>query len=155
MIGSIKKFGFIKKKVILRDSDEEAYLVRYNLFECSLFSFKIHKILKSDELCLHDHPWKFISLILKGGYWEHTPPVNQHKEDITSTYNGTDYEKKWCGPLSLLVRPAHWIHRLEIPKGKYALTFVITFKKSKSWGFFTPNFGFIDFRNYNKNDHCS
>ena len=36
------------------------------------FNIFIHKFLKSDPDDLHDHPWAFRTLILKGGYWEHT-----------------------------------------------------------------------------------
>lgn len=61
---------FFKKKVIHR-GDNKPYLVRYNLFECELFSIKIHHILLSDDDCQHDHPWSFISVILWGGYTEH------------------------------------------------------------------------------------
>ena len=152
MIGSIQK-NIIKKKIIKTD-DNEDYLIRYTLFNCKHFSIKIHKILKSDDMCLHDHPWKFYSFIIKGGYWEYTPLVNQHKTDVSNTYNGVDSQKKWYGQFSFLVRPAHWIHRLEIPENSYVLTFVITLKKTKNWGFFTPNYGFINFRNYNSNEHC-
>ncbi len=148
-----KFLGFIKKKIIKRE-DGKDYLVRYSLPTKWLpFSIKIHKILLSDDHCLHDHPWLFYSLILKGGYWEHTPPVNQHKIDVTSTYNGIDSVKKWIGPGSIIKRPGHWIHRLEITD-KPCWTFVITFKKSREWGFFTKQFGFLNWSKYNSQEHC-
>ena len=33
----------------------------------------LHYILSADEPVLHDHPWDFKSVILSGGYIEHTP----------------------------------------------------------------------------------
>lgn len=34
----------------------------------------IHQFMLSDDPVFHDHPWDwYISVILKGGYWEHTP----------------------------------------------------------------------------------
>mgnify|MGYP001603712754 CR=1 FL=1 len=152
-IKSIRFWYFFKKKIIPRE-DGKDYLIRYSLFNCKFFSIKIHNILLSDDYCLHDHPWKFISFILKGGYWEHCPTVNQHKEDVTKTFDGVRTQSKWYGVGSLLVRPAHWIHRLELDDRMNTWTFVITFKKTKSWGFFTPKFGFIDFSKYNSEKHC-
>lgn len=150
-----KILGIIKKKVIQRE-DGKDYMIRYSLPTGWLpFAIKIHKIILSDDHCLHDHPWTFYSFIIKGGYWEHTPPVNQHKIDITKTYDGIESVKKWIAPGSFIKRPAHWIHRLEIPEDKPCWTFVITMKKNREWGFFTKSFGFLNWRNYNSEEHCN
>ena len=38
------------------------------------FNIYLHNILRSDEdRALHDHPWWNVSILLKGGYVEHTP----------------------------------------------------------------------------------
>lgn len=148
-------FSFIKKKVIQRE-DGKDYLIRYSLPNFWLpFSIKIHKILLSDDVCLHNHPWLFYSLILRGGYWEHTPPVDQHKVDISNSYDGIDSVKKWIRPGSLLKRPAHWIHRLEIPINTPCWTLVVTMNKTRGWGFFTKKWGFLDWRNYKSEEHCN
>ena len=36
------------------------------------FNILVHKILKSDLGDLHDHYWSYVTIILKGGYWETT-----------------------------------------------------------------------------------
>ena len=36
------------------------------------FNILVHKLLKSDLGDLHDHYWTYITVILKGGYWETT-----------------------------------------------------------------------------------
>jgi hypothetical protein len=155
MIGNIVKTLFFKKKIIQRE-DGLDYLVRYTLCNNNWFSIKIHHLKISDSLCLHDHPWHFYSLILKGGYWEVTPNVDQHKVDITDSFDGNEQNtvRKWYRPFSFLNRPAHWIHRLELPEGKDCWTFVITFKKTKEWGFFTQKFGFINWKKYISEEHC-
>ncbi len=117
--------GIFKKtilKIILADKESQTYLVRYTLFTCPWFSIKLHKILLSDDDCMHDHPWSFISIILKGGYYELTPTSG-----------------KWYRPGSILWRPQPWIHKLVIPECKSATTLVITFKKVRQWGFVTPS----------------
>lgn len=132
---------FLKKTVITRD-DKEPYLVRWTIFGCRFFSFKLHHIMQSDDACIHDHPWFFISLILKGGYWEHG--------DWGSNYTPRrewGLFKKWYGPGSLLFRKAKWRHRLELPPGKTCWTFVITGRPFREWGFWTPS-GWVHHENY-------
>lgn len=155
MLGNIEQSVFFKKKVIKRE-DEKDYLIRYTICNNNWFSIKIHHLLISDDYCLHDHPWHFYSLILKGGYYEHTPVKDQHKNILTKTFDSRfdSIMRKWYKPFSFLSRPAHWIHRLELPEGKDCWTFVITFKKTKEWGFFTENFGFINWKKYISEEHC-
>jgi hypothetical protein len=66
-----------RKRIILDRESQEPYLTRYYVFlkERKWFPFNIflHNFHKSDPDDLHDHPWPFITIILKGGYWEHTP----------------------------------------------------------------------------------
>lgn len=39
-----------------------------------IFNIYLHKIVQSDDdRALHDHPWWNVSILLKGGYYEHTP----------------------------------------------------------------------------------
>lgn len=139
---------YYKKKIIMRE-DKVPYLVRYSIFGCRFFSIKVHKILISDYDCLHDHPWAFITLILKGGYTE----VYEKKIRLSPTmYHGETYASftkkkvtKFRKPLSLLYRPARFKHKLEVDKP--AWTFVITFKRIREWGFWTST-GFVNWRRY-------
>lgn len=131
------KFKFLKKKVITRltNGDKTPYMIRWNLFQCPWFSIKLHKILLSDDACLHDHPWSFISFILKGGYVEQS----------------SGYVKKLYGAGSILYRPAHYAHRLDIFQPAYTL--VITFKKTREWGFYTPD-GWVRHYEYSQSNRC-
>lgn len=157
-----------KPKTIYRSGDEpgtqEPYLIRYNLLSTPWFGIKIHKILLSDSDCLHDHPWTFISLILKGGYFEtttkqykksqirfagHKMPAGQRFQWVT-----------WRGPGSILYRPAAMAHRLDLKKDKGghgdpipALTFVINLKREREWGFWTP-LGWLHWEKYTSVNKC-
>jgi hypothetical protein len=73
-----------KKRVILDREDKGVYLERYYLlFGNASGDYKrpswfpvnmmLHHLCASDPEGLHDHPWWNISLVLKGGYWEHLP----------------------------------------------------------------------------------
>ena len=66
-----------RRRVITDRSGKLPYLIRYYVFlkdrKNFPFNITVHKVLESDEPKLHDHPWNWGALIIKGGYWEHTP----------------------------------------------------------------------------------
>lgn len=124
----------LRRKEIKRGINKETYLIRRTLFDTAWFSIKLHRILLSDEGCLHDHPWSFISIILWGGYQEET--IN---------------ERKRYGIGSILRRKPEFAHKLHVDKP--ALTMVITFKKKRMWGFLTKE-GWKPYWAYNLEDVC-
>lgn len=152
-------FVFFKKTVITRE-DLIPYLIRTTIFSIGTwFSIKLHKIIQSDDACLHDHPWPFVTFILKGGYyeWTYIPPFTKKDEylEVQSSPDGKWIGKKWHGPGSVLYRPSSWAHKLELKDNDKvpATTLVFTFKINRKWGFFAKN-GWIYWRNYNHQEHC-
>lgn len=88
---------------------------------------RIHHILRSDRgRDPHDHPWPYVAIILKGGYFE------QRYDE-----NGAPMLPlaEWHGPGSVIYRPANSLHKLILPEGATAWTLFITFKKVQTWGF--------------------
>ena len=115
--------GF-KRVHIKREGWDEVYLQRFILLRCPLGAVYLHRFFRGDEdQCLHDHPWAFASLILKGGYWEETEGGK-----VT-----------WCPPGSLRFMPATHKHRVILDDGRKGATWtlVATTKKTRSWGFWT------------------
>ena len=117
----------------------------------------------------HDHPWPFWSLILWGGYWEVTECtapaevrdalqagelVPQSWEDGVMILRKPVYRRKWYGPFRLLRRPAEWRHRAELPEGKRCWTLIWTGPKIRSWGFWCPQRGWINWREHEKNQEA-
>jgi hypothetical protein len=93
-------------------------------------TLRLHKILRSDsDRHLHDHPWDFTSLILRGSYVELTPTG-------TTTYSPGDINRK----------KAEDIHRLVLTNGS-VWTFVVSGPKRRSWGFHTEA-GWVHWREY-------
>lgn len=124
---------FFRKKVIGAASDP--LLVRYILFRCAAFGIFIHHLMRSDhDRALHDHPWPFISIVLKGGYLE------VHDQTI----DGSTFIQ-YHGRGSVLVRPAEWRHRFMLESPAWAL--VIVGRRARPWGFFTPG-GWCWWRKY-------
>lgn len=89
-------------------------------------AIRVHEILRSDEdRSPHDHPWPYLTIILKGGYSE-----NRYDSE------GNFVSQRWHGPGSILYRPANSWHRLDLD-GASATTLFITGKKCQTWGFRT------------------
>jgi hypothetical protein len=72
---SLNRWG--RYRIIMDRVDNQPYLERYYVFlrdrERFPFNVFVHKFLKSDTEDVHDHPWPFLTVILKGGYWEWRP----------------------------------------------------------------------------------
>ncbi len=141
-------FGFFKnrKRVITDRTGKVPYLIRWYIFlkDRKKFPFNItlHKVLVSDEPTLHDHPWNWGALIIKGGYWEHIPLRSAEGKVVGST-------RVWRGPGSIRFRNADDLHWLELEKDEngneipcWSLFFMG--KKRKEWGFvdFIKNQGY-------------
>jgi len=75
-----------RKRIVYDRLDNEPYLERYYLFlkDRDRFPFNVflHKFLKSDPDDLHDHPWPYFTVILRGGYYEWIPVFNGHGAKI-------------------------------------------------------------------------
>lgn len=114
-------------KIIIGEPDDP-YLIRWNIIGCKWFTLRLHKFCRSDHDCLHDHPWNFWVIILKGGYFE-------------KTQDGV----RWKKPGSLLYRPAEWRHSVQLPVKDRKLgseithysswSLVLSFKPIRQWGF--------------------
>lgn len=121
-----------------RDEAKRSWLDK---LKASLPHVYLHHIHRSDDdRALHDHPWKNVSIVLKGGYFEHRPMFPTfYARDLK--LNGTaETESLWRGPGSIVFRAATALHRLEIPKGSPdgAWTLFITGPRVREWGFQCP-----------------
>ena len=107
-----------KTKIIPDRENKKTYLERLHLHKCEFqlklfgkkfqlklpFRVNLHCIHISDDPTdgLHDHPWPFITIILKGGYYEHLK-------------NG---KRKWRRPGTVIFSRAKRLHRLELTTEK-------------------------------------
>jgi len=93
-----------------------------------LIGARVHHILRSDDdRHFHDHPWPYLTIILRGGYWEVRP--------IFTNGQPTGEQREWHGPGRILLRRAGSWYRLELPAGKTAWTLFCTGPKVQPWGF--------------------
>jgi hypothetical protein len=136
----LEKLG---RKRIIRDRDGiYPYMERYYLlFKDKIeevesardlpFNLMLHKICLSDPDDLHDHPWWYATLILKGGYWETTPKG-----------------RFWRGPGHFRISAPHSLHRIEVPEGSPG-SWSLFFRgfKVRKWGF-VQNGQWVDHKRY-------
>ncbi len=125
-----------RKRIVPDRQSNEPYLERYYVFlkERATFPFNVflHKFLKSDPDDVHDHPWPFATLILKGGYWEWRPQFNEQGQKIGEV-------AKWCGPGSFRTASAETYHRIELDPTITCWTLFMPGPKQRDWGFLVRN----------------
>jgi hypothetical protein len=96
------------------------------------FNIFLHKFLKSDPDDVHDHPWPYFTIILKGGYWEWIPEFNSQGEKIGEIAH-------WRGPGSFRWCSADSYHRIELDPAVTAWTLFMPGPKQRDWGFLVRN----------------
>ena len=125
-----------RKRIVMDRVENEPYLERYYLFlrERNRFPFNVflHKFLKSDPDDVHDHPWPYATLILKGGYWEWIPHF-----DTVGRKTG-EYQV-WRGPGHFRISKANSFHRIELDPDITAWTLFMPGPKQRDWGFLVKN----------------
>ena len=125
-----------RKRIIMDRESKEPYLERYYIFlkDRQLFPFNVflHKFLKSDPDDVHDHPWPYATLILKGGYYEWIPQFNPD-----GTLNCEI--RKWRGPGHFRICKPESYHRVELKPGVTAWTLFMPGPQRREWGFLVDN----------------
>src|SRR5687767_8580068 len=115
-------------------SDLGDYMRRW-ILQTPFGTLRIHKILRSDDdRHFHDHPWNFVSFILKGRYVEITPcPCGRPPVCLTG-----DREERVYKAGQINRKRADALHILRLDHGP-VWTFVVTGPRVRRWGFQTEN----------------
>lgn len=125
-------------RLIKDRASQEEYMHRYYLFlkdrKTFPFNLLLHTIVRSDDPYYHDHPWDYTTIILKGGYWEHTPIFDDKSGKIIGD------NRKWRGPGSIISRKSTDFHWLEMGPAP-AVTLFIPKKRCREWGFVDSDTG--------------
>lgn len=100
--------------------EECPYAVRYVL-NLWLFSIRVHVWRRSDDKrYMHDHPWGFLTLVLRGRYTDVSP-------------SGRDLMRAG----SVRHRRSGHRHYAEVPRGG-CVTILFTGPARRKWGFYLP-----------------
>jgi hypothetical protein len=145
----------LDRETILNRESGTRLMDRWTLLRTPWGNLCVHVFHTSDEgRDLHDHPWAFTSLILFGGYTEVRPKQwlrDAHTiAELKNVWEGVgpktvqtlmalemNWERVFIGPLTLVRRPASWVHRVELAPCTKAVTILWRTRKTRPWGFFT------------------
>jgi hypothetical protein len=134
LLNTLDRLG--RKRIVTDRQDNEPYLERYYVFlrDRKRFPFNVflHKFLKSDPDDVHDHPWPYATLILKGGYYEWVPGFN---DDGVKTCE----VRHWRGPGHFRLCSANSYHRIELKEGIDCWTMFMPGPQRREWGFLVNN----------------
>lgn len=112
------------------------YLTRWIVFECGWFGFYVHKFWDSDyERALHDHPWNFVSIVLKGSYLEWTDNTVITRKAGSIAYRSCTHK-----------------HRVELTDKKPVWTLMFVSKRLRPWGFW-PSTGWCHWRKFDQENN--
>lgn len=117
----------------LRHADGSLYMGRYALFESKYLSARVHHIATEDHDDVpHDHPWNFISIVLRGGYVERLGLLDEAA--IARREGSIAHRKAKDAHRITYVAPDTW-------------TLFIYGRFQHDWGFYTPE-GWVQWRTF-------
>lgn len=107
--------------------EHDPYLWRWFIIPRNrFFNIYLHHFMRSDDdRALHDHPWWNVSIILTGGYVEHTIAAGGINKRVR-------YDAG-----AIKARRARYAHRVELTTGP-CWTLFITGPRLREWGFHCP-----------------
>lgn len=126
----------VLKRLQVPNLDGTPYLTRFRFIQTPLFGVYLHQIHTRDwERHLHDHPWRFASLILSGGYREAVArPYGVELGEATLTWRRRGRMHRF---------PADGAHSI-VHVRPNTRTLVFVGRRRGSWGFFVPGRGWVN-----------
>jgi hypothetical protein len=132
-IPQTQRVGQINRKSVLRTClpvlkfnerlglEDCPYVIRWRL-ETKWFSIRLHHWLApDDDRAHHDHPWDFVTFVLRGGYVDDSPAGRQHLKAPQVQHRSA-------------------LHRHTVfPDSGGAWTLVLTGPKIRPWGFWVKD----------------
>ncbi len=156
----------------LRRDDGQVYLNRWGVEWKRLGGIFLHKMEAPDPgWWLHDHPFSFVSFIVKGGYWEERNVVElavndaRYAQSVDILHNG---RRVGLAPRGDRVKRSRWsfktlgldeCHRITQLIGKTSWSIIIHGPNrtdrpdGAKWGFYTPE-GWVGGQDFRQEDRA-
>ena len=118
MIARLCNWLFSRRVIVSED-----YMIRWHLIPQNRWcNVMLHRFNGADPgRDLHDHPWDFVTIMLRGHYWESVPAA--HYNDVLL-------------PFSIRYRKAEYTHAVTTVY-RPTWTLVMTGRYRRQWGFHT------------------
>lgn len=132
------RWAFLKRTNVPHDAPpEQVLLIRWRVVQTPWFSVFVHKHLRPDpQRDLHDHPFSFVSLIVKGGYRE-----LRHRASLPLLHVA----------LSMRFMRATWPHSILDLVRVPTWTILFIGPRYRDWGFYTDA-GWVHHKDYPARD---
>lgn len=110
----------------IKSKTGELHFKRWQIFSCRFFSIYIHGIYKADEdFYLHDHPWNYFSILLKGYFTERVKDKTRPGK----------YLDNILGPGSFVFKKAEDFHKIQQLRSPSIYTLFIAGRRRREWGY--------------------
>lgn len=131
----------------IKSKEGELHFRRWRIISTPWFSVYIHGIYMPDEDAhLHDHPWNYASLVLKGSFTEQTlkynyiesTEIDQTKEDkikIKRVWKNAETAEKVVSIFDFITRNAKHFHKIKVLHSKSVYTLFFTGRRLRDWGY--------------------
>lgn len=129
--GSSSRWALMQRLVI--GPPDSPYLTRLRIVSTPLFGVYLHRLHRPDaERDLHDHPWAFATLVIRGSYMEEFHPDPRQPTARVGRGQIRRAWRRW----SIHRMPLGVAHRI-IAVGNDATTLLLVGPKVRQWGFWT------------------
>lgn len=121
--------------------DGTEYLIRLRIFQTPWLALYVHDIHEDDgDRHQHNHPWSFISIILRGSYLErlYPDPIGRPDHYVLNEYSRWSWHRMGRDTAHRIVDASPGLK-----------TLIITGKRQASWGFFVDG-ELIDWADYER-----
>ncbi|MEO6305470.1 MAG: hypothetical protein ABIP51_20070 [Bacteroidia bacterium] len=126
----INKYFLVKE---IKSKEGIVHFRRWRILSTPLLKIYFHGIYMADEDAhLHNHPWNYWSVSVKGRF-------------IEKTSNGF----KYVPPFKIIKRKAEQFHSINLLLTKKVFTFFVAFGKKRDWGY-DVNGTWVDHITYRK-----
>lgn len=138
-------FGFRFRRLDLVNRGA-TFLRRRGIEHARLGGLLVHRLDAPDPgLDMHDHPWPFVSIVLRGGYFEEFDAVPLDRDQWWPRPGRVQSRRhrRW----SVHKMPLRVSHRIAAVEPG-TVTLVVRGRKVRDWGFYQPDRGWVDWREY-------
>lgn len=138
------------------DNPSKTYLWRLRIVGTPWFSIFVHKIMLPDNRpVLHDHPWNFFSVVIKGGYMEFVPGPFYATSKVVKRFNKKTV--KQATHSSRYVDDAGWdveksLHWIAVLDRVPTWTLVFAGRRKRTWGYYDQENIWTPFNKHEFND---
>lgn len=122
----IKRWAFMETFVVPDYDSDLDYLRRLRIVQTPWFGIYLHRLGTPDSRpTLHDHPWNFVSIVLRGGYTEMVPSATTHASRYHDAHHVRRLNRKRAEDF-------HYIRSLDRTP---TWTLVLVGRRRRVWGY--------------------